>query len=71
MADPVTHARGAAEADICQSRSSSLGHDKQGPATSRPHPASVNTARLAGTGDAGVVACLLDTFNRKFHTPTP
>lgn len=29
------------------------------------------TIRLAGVGEAGVVARLLDTFNREYDTPTP
>jgi len=34
-------------------------------------PSSMATVRLAGVVDAGVVADLLDTFNREYDTPTP
>ncbi len=31
----------------------------------------MTTIRVAGVGEAGVVAHLLDTFNREYDTPTP
>ncbi len=34
-------------------------------------PSSMATIRVAGVVDAGVVAHLLDTFNREYDTPTP